>query len=174
MANKFNNFFTSIADDILKKRKFEGNKSFRDYLSNPLPNSILFFDCDEIEIQSIIKTFDVKKATGPNSIDNFILSMLREDISFPLSKIFNLSLSTGVHPDMFKISKTIPIFKKGSRLQVCNYRPISLLSNLNKILEKLVFSRMYKFLEEYNCIYSLQFGFRAKHSTNHALIDWKN
>ena len=72
---------------------------------------------------------------------------------------------------MFKISKTIPIFKKGSRLQVCNYRPISLLSNLNKILEKLVFSRMYKFLEEYNCIYSLQFGFRAKHSTNHALID---
>ena len=171
MANKFNNFFTSIADDILKKRKFEGNKSFRDYLSNPLPNSILFYDCDEIEIQSIIKTFDVKKATGPNSIDNAILSMLREDISFPLSKIFNLSLSTGVHPDMFKISKTIPIFKKGSRLQVCNYRPISLLSNLNKILEKLVFSRMYKFLEEYNCIYSLQFGFRAKHSTNHALID---
>ena len=110
MANKFNSFFTSIAGDILKKRKFEGNKSFRDYLSNPLPNSILFYDCDEIEIQSIIKTFDIKKATGPNSIDNFILSMLREDISFPLSKIFNLSLSTGVHPDMFKISKTIPIF----------------------------------------------------------------
>ena len=54
---------------------------------------------------------------------------------------------------------------------VCNYRPISLLSNLNKILEKLVFSRMYKFLEDYKCIYALQFGFRAKHSTNHALID---
>ena len=171
MANKFNNFFTSIADDILKKRKFEGNKSFRDYLSNPLPNSILLYDCDEVEIKSIIKSFDVKKATGPNSIDNFILSMLMEDISLPLSQIFNLSLSTGVHPDLFKISKTIPIFKKGSRLQVCNYRPISLLSNLNKILEKLVFSRMYRFLEDYNCIYSLQFGFRAKHSTNHALID---
>ena len=55
MANKFNNFFTSIADDILKKRKFEGNKSFRDYLSNPLPNSILLYDCDEVEIKSIIK-----------------------------------------------------------------------------------------------------------------------
>ena len=53
----------------------------------------------------------------------------------------------------------------------CNYRPISLLSNLNKILEKFLFSRLYKFLDDFECIYSLQFGFRAKHSTNHALID---
>ena len=86
-------------------------------------------------------------------------------------KIFNLSLMTGVYPDMLKISKTIPIFKKGSRLLVSNYRPISLLSNLNKILEKIVHSRVYKFLEDSQCIYSLQFGFRKKHSTNHALID---
>ena len=70
-----------------------------------------------------------------------------------------------------KISKTIPIFKKGSRLLVSNYRPISLLSNLNKILEKIVHERIYNFLDEYQCIYSLQFGFRKKHSTNHALID---
>ena len=70
-----------------------------------------------------------------------------------------------------KISKTIPIFKKGSRLLVSNYRPISLLSNLNKILEKIIHERIYKFLEDYQCIYSLQFGFRKKHSTNHALID---
>jgi retron-type reverse transcriptase len=86
-------------------------------------------------------------------------------------KIFNISLETGKHPDILKISKTIPIFKKGSRLAVNNYRPISLLSNLNKILEKLVHDRTYKFLENLQCIYSLQFGFRKKHSTNHALID---
>ena len=64
----------------------------------------------------------------------------------------------------------IPIFKKGSRLVPSNYRPISLLSNINKILEKLVFSRLYKFLELHNCLYELQYGFRGKHSTNHALI----
>ena len=54
---------------------------------------------------------------------------------------------------------------------VCNYRPISLLSNLNKILEKIVHTRVYSFLEEFNCLYSYQFGFRKKHSTNHALIE---
>ena len=130
-------------------------------------------ECDEVEIKSIMKSFDTKKASCPNSIDNYILTMLMEEISLPLAKIFNISFSTGVHPDLFKISKTTTIFKKGSRLQVCNYhyQPISLLSNLNKSLEKLMFSRIHSFLENYKCIYSLQFGFRAKHSTNHALID---
>ena len=160
-----------MATDILKKRKYEGNKSFRDYLLNPTPNSLLLYECEEIELKSIIKSLDSKKASGPNSIDTNILHLLIEEICNPLCKIFNLSFSTGQHPDIFKIAKTIPIFKKGSRLMVSNYRPISLLSNLNKILEKLMFSRVYKFLDDYQCIYSLQFGFRSKHSTNHALID---
>ena len=81
-----------------------------------------------------------------------------------------MSLTTGVHPDLLKIAKTIPIFKKGSKLNTRNYRPISLLSNLNKILEKLMFNRIYKFLEQHKCIYDRQFGFRKKHSTNQALI----
>ena len=111
------------------------------------------------------------KSSGPNSIPTQLRHLLKYEICNPLSKIFNLSLSTGQHPDILKISKTIPIFKKGSRLLVSNYRPISLLSNLNKILEKIVHERVYSFLEEYQCIYSLQFGFRKKHSTNHTLID---
>ena len=76
-----------------------------------------------------------------------------------------------MYPAKLKTSKTIQIFKKGSKLEASNYRPISLLSNLNKLLEKLMFSRVYKFSNKYNCIYNLQFGFRDKHSTNHTLID---
>ena len=110
-----------------------------------------------------------KKVMG-TSIDTTILQLLKDEISGPLCEIFNLSFSTGLHPDLLKIAKTIPIFKKGSRLLVSNYRPISLLYNLNKILEKLMFSRMHKFLEDFNCIYELQYGILAKHSTNHALI----
>ena len=52
-----------------------------------------------------------------------------------------------------------------------DYQPISLLSNLNKIMERLIFKRVYEFLEKYNCLYNLQFGFRSKHSTIHALIN---
>ncbi len=77
--------------------------------------------------------------------------------------------ATGVYPDQLKVAKVIPIFKEGDKLLVSNYRPISLLSNINKIFEKLVYSRLYSFLELHNCIYELQFGFRARHSTQHAL-----
>ena len=79
--------------------------------------------------------------------------------------MFNMSLTSGVNPDLLKTAKTTPIYKKSSKLKTCNYRPISLLSNLNKIPGKL----MFKFLEQHKCIYD-QFGFRKKHSTNQALI----
>ena len=58
-----------------------------------------------------------------------------------------MSFATGTYPDQLKIAKVIPIFKKGDKLLVSNYRPISLLSNINKIFEKLVYSRLYSFLE---------------------------
>ena len=171
IANSFNDYFSSIADKILQKRRYNGTKSYRDFLSNRLLENFVFEDCNENEIISIISSLDKAKSSGPNSIPTDILFLLKDNISIPLMHIFNLSFHIGQHPDLFKISKTIPIFKKGSRLLVSNYRPISLLSNLNKILEKLVHIRVYKFLENFHCLYSLQFGFRQKHSTNHALID---
>ena len=170
IANCFNNYFTSIADKILKDRKYLGSKTHRDYLKNPLPNSFVIRECDRLEVENLISSIDKRKSTGPNSIPTDILIMLKSDISIHLSKIFNLSLLSGVYPDKLKISKTIPIFKKGDSYKVSNYRPISLLSNINKLLEKIMFNRTYDFLDKYKCIYKLQFGFRNKHSTDHALV----
>ena len=155
----------------MKKRKYNGTKSYRDFLSSRLLENFIFEEPTEHEIKSIVSSLKINKSSGPNSIPTHILHLLKEEICNPLKKIFDLSFSTGKHPDILKISKTIPIYKKGSRLLVSNYRPISLLSNLNKILEKLVHLRIYKFFEDSHCLYSLQFGFRKKHSTNHALID---
>ena len=96
--------------------------------------------------------------------------MISNIICTPLSKIFNISVPSGTHPEKLKHAKVVPIFKKGSHLLISNYRPISLLSNLNKIFEKLMYKRIYAFLDKHNILYDLQFGFRAKHSTTHALI----
>ena len=114
------------------------------------------------------------KSSGPNSIPVDILKLVKKEISIPLSKIFNLSMNTGIHPELFRIAMTIPIYKKGSKLEVGNYRPISLLSNINKLLEKIIHERTYKFLEKYKILYKLQFGFRKNHSTNHALVEIQN
>ena len=69
------------------------------------------------------------------------------------------------------MAKVVPIYKSGSKMQTSYYRPISLLSNLNKILEKLMFVRVISFLDKENVIYKQQFGFRPKHSTTHVIIN---
>ena len=122
------------------------------------------------QIETIIKNIDPTKAVGPNSIPPKILKKIAPLISKLLAKIINTSLNTAKFPSKLKISKVNPIHKKDSKLKVSNYRPISLLSNINKIIEKVVHLQLYSFLEKNNCIYDLQFGFRQKHSTNHALI----
>ena len=78
---------------------------------------------------------------------------------------------TGVFPSVFKTAKVVPVFKKDSKLDYSNYRPISMLSDIKKILEKLMYKRLYTFLNNNNIIYNLQFGFRKHYSTSHALIN---
>ena len=124
-----------------------------------------------VEVEDIITKLDTSKKTGPNSLPQTLLKSIKKHISTPLSNLFNMSFSSGECPSFLKISSVIPIYKKDSKLIVANYRPISLLSNINKILEKLMFNRLYSFLEANKCIYELQFGFRQKHSTNHALLN---
>ena len=73
-------------------------------------------------------------------------------------------------PDVLKTANVTPLHKKESKLDFMNYRPISLLSVLSKVYEKLIYKRIYEYLNRYNFIYDKQFGFRRNYSTNHALI----
>ena len=170
IANTFNNYFTSIADKILKNRKYPGNKHFANYLKNENNYTFMMKPTDCLEIESLIILSNTSKSIGPNSIPNQIIKLISKYISAPITNICNKAFSTGIYPDILKISKVIPIHKKESKIEVSNYRPISLLSNINKILEKLIFNRLYKFLELHNCIYQQQYGFRAKYSTEHAVL----
>ena len=170
IANHFNDYFTSIADNILKKEKRPIFKTFKDYLPNPNEQTFVFQDCDPYEIMQIIKKLKLNKSYGPYSFPTEIMHLVSAQISIPLSKIFNISVHNGTHPEKLKCADIIPIHKKGSNLIVSNYRPISLLSNINKIFEKMMFKRISTFLEKYNLLHQLQFGFRKKHSTTHALV----
>ena len=121
------------------------------------------------DILDVIKELE-NKSTGPFSIPVDLLKMIPDLIIFPLCEIINLSFSTGKFPDSLKIAKVIPIFKNGSVLEVTNYRPISLLSIFNKIIEKLLYKQLYDFLSNNNILFDNQFGFRKNRSTTLALI----
>ena len=88
-----------------------------------------------------------------------------------MADLFNLSFITDVFPSVLKTTKVVPIFKKDSKLNYNNYHPISLLSNIEKILEKPMYKRLNPFLDYNNIIYDLQFGFRQQYSTSHAFIN---
>ena len=95
-----------------------------------------------------------------------------QPITFPLTAIFNMSFQTGVFPSSTKLAQIIiPVFKSGSKAEFNNYRPISLLSQFSKILEKLYNKRLEQFIDKNNVLSNSQYGFRPFLSTSHALID---
>ena len=91
------------------------------------------------DTEKILKYLNVSKANEPDNISNRVLKNTSNTLSNPLTKVFNLSLSSGTFPDHWKEANVTPVFKTSNRQDKNNYRPISLLSNLGKILERFVF-----------------------------------
>ena len=99
-----------------------------------------------------------------------VMKQIKDVISAPLAKLTSRSFHNGIFPKILKIAKVIPIFKSESRVARNNYRPISFLSNIEKIIEKLMYKRLRSFLETQNYFNPAQFGFRLNVSTNNALM----
>ena len=112
------------------------------------------------EIGDLICWFDSSKSIDPYSKPAKVLKIGFEIVSLPLSQQTDNLIFKGIFPDICKLAKVIPIFKNESRLLCNNYKPISLLSNISKIFEKVIHWRLNLFLEENNCIHPFQFGFR--------------
>ena len=142
-----------------------------DELSNESSCAIFLQHTDKEEIANIISSLNSNKASGPNSVPYRILFLLKNQILKQLANLFNLSFMTGVFPSVLKTAKVNPVFKKDSKLNYRNYRPIFLLSNIGNILEKLMYKRLYTFLDYNNIIFDLQFGFKQQYSTSHALVN---
>ena len=97
------------------------------------------------------------------------MKTIKPGITEPLVDIFNLSMSMGIFPDVMKNALVVPLHKGLAKDELNNYRPILLLITISKILEKVMYSRVYNFLNNMHQIYESQYGFRAKHSCNHAI-----
>ena len=110
------------------------------------------------EVEQKLKTLKSNKAVEPNSIPTKILKTYSKSLSKPLSELINLSFVQGKFPTILKIAKIIPIHKKGDQSERDNYRPTSLISNISKLLEKLVHERLYSFLEKEKLLFEGQYG----------------
>ena len=169
IAKTLNNYFVNIGPSI-EETIPQAKSPFQNYLGERNPTSLALNPCNEEEITDIISKFGVSKASGPFSIPTQLLKEFSQQFSRPLSIIVNKSLQEGVFPQSLKNALVCAIYKKNEKTSCANYRPISLLSNIGKIFEKVMYTRVDNFLNEHNLIYKLQFGFRKRYSTNHALL----
>ena len=131
--------------------------------------SVFFYPTNEEEIQRIITRLPNKRSSGHDNIDNILLKEISPGLLGILVSVFNESLKDGVFPDTFKLAEVVPLHKGKTTTAVDNYRPISLLCTISKLLEKIVYKRIYDFLTNTGQITSSQYGFRANHGCDHAV-----
>ena len=171
IANAMNNFFTNIGPDLAKKFQNTSGSNFMKYMGESNKHSMYMFKTNSNEVSKLISNLKNKKSSGFDEISAKFLKLCSPYISTPLANIINVSISKGVYPDLLKTARVTPIYKKGIKSDPGNYRPISVLSQVNKVFEKILHKRLYKFLTKFEILYKYQFGFREGHSTTQALVE---
>lgn len=151
------------------------------YLKNNVDTNFEFEPISEICTEKLIATvFSKSKAPGIDEIDGRIIKENKDILSLPISYAINVSLATGIFPDKLKTASVNPVYKTGSgpltedydpKSDVYNYRPISILTALSKLFEKVIVKQFTSFINKNNVFSKCQFGFRNKHNTSHAIMN---
>jgi hypothetical protein len=177
IANAFNSYFTSIAENFNFRNYLHKKNDPMSYLKSNFNQStppIRFTCTSTYEINKIIHSLECKDSNGYDEVSKRILRNSAPYITSPLTYIINKVLSTGIFPDRLKFSDIRPLFKKDNKTDLSNYCPISLLTSFSKILEKILYKRLYCHLKVNNILVLEQFGFREKFSTDMAIYTFLN
>ena len=175
-ANTFKDFYCNLASDLVEKLPPPSNKfgitSVRNYYQNTIglfTSKYNFSNVTEDVVLRLLNEMNTDKAAG---IDNLSAKFLKDGaviLAKPISKICNLSVKYSIFPTDCQIAKLKPLFKKGSTTHPKNYRPISLLPLISKIIEKVIHDQTQEFLNDKKILYKFQSGFRKNYSTDSCL-----
>ena len=172
IANHFNVHFTEVGPHLATNLPVSTINA-EDYLKRE-PSSFEFAEIKSSRVFKLLSKLDVTKATGLDQISNKVLKLAAPVIYKQLTDLFNLSLKSREYPDDWRLAKVSPVFKAGERNDPNNYRPISVLSTISRVFEKLVYEQIYNYLIKNNILDTRQSGFRSLHSTVTALLDLTN
>ena len=172
IAEHFNKYFVNVGPNLANLIP-KPNRKFESFLSGnfPILNETPLTD-KELEIA--FTNLKSNKSPGFDEISPNVIKFVFDELIIPIRHVFDLSLKKGIFPDKLKVARVTPIFKSGDDGLVNNYRPISVLSCFSKILERIMYNRLYSFLVENNILYDKQFGFQKEHSTEHAILQLTN
>ena len=177
VATHFNNFFSDIAENlvgrlppIIGKYGYDFVKSFYQEKVSTIGENFTLSPVNEEHVLNLIMGLNSHKATGLDGLPARFVIDSADIICKPLTHIINLSIQSGVFPCDMKKAKITPIYKKKAKTDAGNYRPVSILNIISKIIEKIACEQLTGYLDSNNLLYELQSGFRSSFSTDSCLI----
>ena len=172
ISNAFAEHYSQVGEKLAKSLHDKGNVADpMTYLNNRVQRCCFLYPTTAKEIEKLILNLKVKDSSGYDGISTRILKRIYPGISKALEIIFNKSLREGEFPKNMKLAIIAPIYKGKSKVEISNYRPVSLLPTISKILEKIVNQRVTEFFIKYKILYEGQYGFRKGRSTTDAILD---
>ena len=148
-ANAFNNYFHSVFNQDLEYHSYIDHSASTSSLSK--------INISDLDVYDVLVGLDTTKAMGPDGIPPIVLSTCASALYKPLHYLFSMCLNSGYLPFEWKLHQVTPIYKSGDRCQIKNYRPISLLCNTSKVLERLIYNKIIDHVISY--VKPVQFGF---------------
>ena len=173
IADQFNVYFANIGPNLSNEIFNTDNVAISDYLNKTI-NTTFSMKCITDEyVLDVIKSLKSKDSTGNDRISSKLLKQMAPTIHSILRLIINQSINTGIFPEQLKLAIVKPLFKnKGDNSSFGNYRPISLLSAISKVFERIVFNQLYKYMDSNSLFLNSQYGFRKNHSTEYAALEF--
>ena len=168
MATGFNEFFTSVAQKLCGH--YKSKTRLPDVLTPRVVQNFVLQKASTYFVLKELSKLKVTKALGPGGITARLLKDAAPVIAKPITYLVNLTISTGLIPTEWKDARVTPIFKSGARNDVNNYRPISVLPPVSRIMERAIQVQLLAFLTEHDLLSDYQSGFREKHSTETAVV----
>ena len=173
IADSLNNFFVNIGTNMSNQLppSHLNPEHFLHKHCTPQRNSFFLSPTCPAEVAKIINSFSTNKASGPDGISAKFFKLGAPALCHILSPLINKCYQFGIFPQPLKLARVIPIFKGGSADTPSNYRPISIISIISKLIEKLTYNRLISFINSNSILTNNQFGFRNGHSTTHAITN---
>ena len=171
IANEFNNFFVNIGPELASKIDTSNKRSYSSYMSRVIDSRFYFSPVGNEQTQKVINSLTSKSSSGHDGISTKFLKSIAPVLIQSLTLVINQSLLSGIFPDSLKVAKVIPLHKKDCITLMDNYRPVSLLTSISKVIEKVVHIQLSNYLKEKKLLYISQYGFRGDHSTELASLE---
>ena len=174
LVEVFNDYFSNIGPRLAESVPNDNDVSFRQFVAQQPNDNFSFRPVSVTLVYNLLVKLSTSKATGLDNIAAKVLKMAAPVVAPSLTEFFNMSIDTQQFPSDWKTAKVIPLFKRGQRSLLNNYRPISILPVVSKLMERTLYDQIYEYFDQQNLFSKHQFGFRPYHSTTTTLLDCTN